>query len=275
MNTSGLWALVTGASSGIGWQFSELLAAKGCNIIAVSNQSTRLESLKRHLEQSHAVQVVTISQDLAREDAAQSLFAICQDQKLTVDILVNNAGMLMFGEMVDSEYDTMRSILQLHVTTPALLCRLFGKVMKEKRSGYILNVSSISAVMPYPTISTYGPTKAFLRYFTRAIRTELKPYGVHVSCMIPGATDTPLNNPFEASLDFWRKIGIVKEAAFVARAGIRAMFRNRALCIPGVINKLIILLFPLIPAFLISMVNMHRIRKVKNSKGRKHRPHPV
>ncbi len=266
MNISGLRALVTGASSGIGWHFSELLAAKGCNIIAVSNQSARLEDLKRHLKQSHAVQVETIHQDLAREDAAQSIYDQCEARKLEVDILINNAGMLMFGEMVDSEYDTMRSILQLHVTTPALLCRLFGKVMKEKRSGYILNVSSISAVMPYPTISTYGPTKAFLRYFTRAIRTELKPYGVHVSCLIPGATDTPLNNPFKASLDFWRKTGIVKEAAFVARAGIRAMFRDRALCIPGVLNKLIIFLFPLIPPSFISLANRHRIRSVRNTK---------
>ncbi len=266
MNISGLWALVTGASSGIGWQISEQLAAKECNIIAVSNQAGQLEELKQQLEQSHRVQVVTINQDLAREDAAKSIFDYCQTQKLVVDILVNNAGMLMYGEMVDSAYDTMKSILQLHVTTPALLCRLFGNGMKERRSGFILNVSSISAVMPYPTISVYGPTKAFLRYFTRAIRTELKPYRVHVSCLIPGATDTPLNAPFGADMSFGRKAGIVKGPEFVARAGIRAMFRNRALCIPGILNKIIVLLFPLIPASLISMVNRHRVRKSMNKK---------
>jgi len=266
MNISGLWALVTGASSGIGWQISEQLAAKECNIIAVSNQAGQLEELKQQLEQSHRVQVVTINQDLAREDAAKSIFDYCQTQKLVVDILVNNAGMLMYGEMVDSAYETMKSILQLHVTTPALLCRLFGNGMKERRSGFILNVSSISAVMPYPTISVYGPTKAFLRYFTRAIRTELKPYRVHVSCLIPGATDTPLNAPFGADMSFGRKAGIVKGPEFVARAGIRAMFRNRALCIPGILNKIIVLLFPLIPASLISMVNRHRVRKSMNKK---------
>ncbi len=244
MKTSGLWALVTGASSGIGWQISEQLAAKGCNIIGVSNQSTLLENLKQHLEQSHAIQVLTLCQDLAREAAAQDIYDYCLAQKLEVDILVNNAGMLLFGEMVDSEYDVMKSILHLHVNTPALLCRLFGAQMKEKRSGYILNVSSISAVMPFPTISVYGPTKTFLRYFTRAIRTELKPYGVRVCCLIPGTTDTPLNDPFGANLGFWRKIGIVRGPAFVARAGIRAMFRNRARCIPGIFNKAIILLVP-------------------------------
>lgn len=266
MNNTGLWALVTGASSGIGWQISEQLAARECNIIAVSNQAGQLEELKLLLEQSHMVQVVTINQDLAREDAPQCIFDYCQTQKLTVDILVNNAGMLMFGEMVDSDYDTMKAILQLHVTTPALLCRLFGNGMKERRSGFILNVSSISSVMPFPTISVYGPTKAFLRYFTRAIRTELKPYGVQVICLIPGATDTPLNDPFMSNMSFGRKAGIVKGPAFVARAGIRAMFRNRALCIPGILNKFIVLLFPLIPSSLISMANRQRVRKPSNKK---------
>jgi len=266
MNISGLWALVTGASSGIGWQISAQLAAKGCNIIAVSNQAGQLGELKQLLEQSHKVQVVTINQDLSGEDAAQSIFGFCLTHKLTVDILVNNAGMLMYGEMVDSAYDTMKSILQLHVTTPALLCRLFGNGMKERRSGFILNVSSISAVMPYPTISVYGPTKAFLRYFTRAIRTELKPYGVHVSCLIPGATDTPLNDPFGTNMSFGRKTGIVKGPECVARAGIRAIIRNRALCIPGILNKFIVLLFPLIPSSLISIVNRQRVRKTPNKK---------
>ncbi len=263
MNTTGLWALVTGASSGIGWQISEQLAARGCNIIGVSNQETQLEELKQDLEQSHKVQVLTIHQDLARETAAQDIYDYCQAQNIDLDILVNNAGMLLFGEMVDSEYSVMNSILQLHVNTPALLCRLFGAQMKEKRSGYILNVSSISAVMPFPTISVYGPTKTFLRYFTRAIRTELKPYGVHVSCLIPGTTDTPLNDPFKANMSLGRKIGIVKGPDSVARAGIRAMFRDRPRCIPGLLNKAIILLIPFMPQFILSFANRQRISKLQ------------
>lgn len=265
MNTMGLWALVTGASSGIGWHISEQLAAKGCNIIAVSNQEAQLQELKQQVEQKHRIQVRTIYQDLARESAAQELYDECQAQNIEPDILVNNAGMLLFGEMVDSEIKAMKTILHLHVNTPALLCRLFGAQMKAKHSGYILNVSSISSVMPFPTISVYGPTKTFLRYFTRAIRTELKPYGIHVCCLIPGTTDTPLNDPFGANMSLGRKIGVVKGPDAVAKAGIRAMFRNRPRSIPGLVNKFIILLVPLTPQFILAFANKQRVRKSKPS----------
>lgn len=257
----GYWALVTGASSGIGWHISEQLAEKGCNIIAVSNQEAELQELKRTLEQNQRIQVRTVYQDLALETAAQELYDFCQAQNIEPDILVNNAGMLLFGEMVDSDFQVVKSILNLHVNTPALLCRLFGAQMKAKHSGYILNVSSISSVMPFPTISVYGPTKTFLRYFTRAIRTELRPYGVHVSCLIPGTTDTPLNDPFGANMSLGRKIGIVKGPDAVAKAGIRALFRNRPHSIPGILNKTIILLVPLTPQFILAFANKQRIRK--------------
>ena len=265
MKTPGPWALVTGASSGIGWQISAELAARGYNIIGVSNQETRLEELKQHVEQNHRVQVLTINQDLARENAAQEIYDYSQAQNIEPDVLVNNAGMLLYGEMADSEYDLIKSILNLHVNTPALLCRLFGARMKERHSGYILNVSSISSVMPFPTISVYGPTKTFLRYFSRAIRTELKPYGVNVCCLIPGTTDTPLNEPFGANMSLVRRIGIVKGPHSVARAGIRAMFLKRSHCIPGFFNKAIIFLVPLLPSFVIAFANRQRIKKGKNS----------
>ncbi len=265
MNTMGFWALVTGASSGIGWHISEQLAAKGCNIIAVSNQETELQELKRSLEQKQRIQVRTVYQDLAIESAAQELYDFCQDQNIQPDILVNNAGILLFGEMVDSDFKAVKSILNLHVNTPALLCRLFGAQMKGRHSGYILNVSSISSVMPFPTISVYGPTKTFLRYFTRAIRTELKPYGVYVSCLIPGTTDTPLNDPFGANMSLGRKMGIVKGPDSVAKAGIRALFRNRPVSIPGLLNKAIVLLVPLVPRFIITFANRQRIKKTRKS----------
>lgn len=266
MNISGFWALVTGASSGIGWHISDQLAARGCNIIAVSNQEMQLQELKLNLEEHHKIKVLPFFQDLARQEAAQEVYNFCQARHIDPDILVNNAGMLLHGEMVDSEFDAMKSIVGLHVSTPAFLCRLFGARMKERRSGYILNVSSISSVMPFPTISVYGPTKTFLRYFTRAIRTELNPYGVCVSCLVPGATDTPLNDPFGANMSSGKKLGFVKDPESVARAGIRALLRNRPSCIPGMLNKAIVILVPLIPRFILAFANRQRIRKSSSSK---------
>jgi len=254
MRTEGKYALVTGASSGIGWHFSGLLAAKGYNLVAVSNQAEKLEALKNHLENLWDIEVLTHFTDLARQEAAAEVYAFCETHNLHIEVLVNNAGMMVYGEMAGAGTDHAMSILQLHMTTPAMLCRLFGEKMKARRSGYILNVSSISAVMPYPTISLYGPTKTFLRYFTRAIRTELRPYGVAVTCLMPGATDTSLNDPESSVQDMARLAGKPMDPAKVARTGLNALFRNRPRSVPGLINKAIVLLVPVIPHGLIATI---------------------
>ena len=123
------------------------------------------------------------------------------------------------------------------------------------RTGFILNVSSISAVMPYPGISLYGPTKAYLRCFTRAIGTEMKLYGVRVTCLIPGATATALYDQHNFNAPLLMKLGILKKPETVAKVGIKALFSGRAECIPGLLNKLIVFLFPIIPHFIIGLIN--------------------
>ena len=136
------YALVTGASSGLGWYLSVELVKKDYNLIAVSNQPAELEELKKKLEQSYPVSVVTLNIDLARENSAKSIFDYCEEHSFQIDILVNNAGMLVYGEALTVEYSRAKSILNLHMTTPALLCRLFGKKMMKRVQGYIINVSS-------------------------------------------------------------------------------------------------------------------------------------
>ena len=248
------YALVTGASSGLGWHLSVELVKKDYNLIAVSNQPAELEELKKKLEQSYPVSVVTLNIDLARENSAKSIFDYCEEHSFQIDILVNNAGMLVYGEALTVEYSRAKSILNLHMTTPALLCRLFGKKMMKRGQGYILNVSSISAVMPYPTISFYGPTKSFLRNFSRALRIELKPMGVNVTCLLPGAMDTSLLKEYHFNPKTAKKVRFVKHPEKVARAGIKALFRKRSECIPGMLNKLSIWLLPFVPHFIIGLI---------------------
>lgn len=130
--------------------------------------------------------------------------------------------------------------------------------MKERRHGYILNVSSISAVMPYPTISYYGPSKTFLRSFTRALRTELKPFNVHVTCLLPGATATSLYNNFDVNVALALRTGVMKRPESVAHSGVNALFKKRSECIPGTMNKLVVWLFPFVPSFLIHWINLLR-----------------
>lgn len=256
------YALVTGASSGIGWHMARELAARGYGIVAVSNQPHQLADLKSELERHFRIGVLTLELDLSDQNAASVVFGFCRDQKLPVEVLVNNAGMMHYGELVNTREVIIRSMLNLHMHTPAMLCRLFGESMQENQKGYILNVSSISAAMAYPKISLYGPTKTFLRRFTRALRHEMKGAGVHVTCLIPGATNTALYDTSRINVSLAIKLHLMKKAEDVARAGVKALFRNRAVRIPGTLNKLVVFLFPLIPAFVIA-----RVYKLVRRKG--------
>jgi len=248
------YALVTGASSGIGWHISKELAARGYSLIAVSNKEEQLHDLKSELEKQYRVQLHTLDCDLSDTNAAERVFDFCQQRELEVEVLVNNAGMYVYGEVISNDNDRITAILQLHMNTPVMLCRLFGAVMAKNNSGYILNVSSISAVMPYPTISLYGPTKTFLRKFTSAFRFEMKQSGVSVLCLLPGATATALYDTRNINLSLVMRLGIMKKPELVAKAGVRALFKKRAECIPGLLNKFIMRIMPLIPHGLIGII---------------------
>ena len=119
------YALVTGASSGIGWHLSKELAAKGYSLVAVSNQAEQLLDLKTELEGNYPIRVITIDCDLAQSDAAEHIFDFCQKEALFIEVLVNNAGFLIYGEVFNVDLNRTKNILQLHMYTPVLLCRLF------------------------------------------------------------------------------------------------------------------------------------------------------
>ena len=261
-----VYALVTGASSGIGWHIAKELAARGYGIVAVSNQGEQLSDLRSELEASYQINVRILDLDLAGKNAATKVFAFCQENKLEIEVLVNNAGMVVYGDVVGTDVEQVRAITNLHMHTPVLLCRLFGREMYENQKGYILNVSSISAVMPYPTIPLYGPTKAFLRKFTRALRYEMNTRNVNVSCLLPGATATALHDPEKVNFRRAIRLGVMKRPEDVAKAGVKALFNNRSVRIPGILNKLVVCFFPLIPPVLIGCIYKRVKKKNQNNK---------
>jgi len=268
MSESLKYALVTGASSGIGRHLSMEFAARGYGIAAVSNQGKQLADLKSELESLYKIRVHTLDIDLSSSEAAAEVFSFCRENKLQVEVLVNNAGMMIYGEVVETEVDRISAILQLHMYTPVLLSRLFGEQMLENQRGYILNVSSISAVMPYPTISLYGPTKTFLRKYSRALRHELRGKGIHVTCLIPGATATSLFNTEHINVPRAIRLGIMKRPGDVAKAGVRALMRDRPVRIPGLLNKFVVRIFPLLPSCLIGWI-YKQVKKREIKRGRK------
>jgi short-subunit dehydrogenase len=240
------YALITGASSGIGRAMAEVLGEKGYALLLVSNQAEQLEETAVLFRQK-GFRCRSYCLDLSQSEAAFTLYHFCQQEQLVVDVLINNAGMLLFGELTTHSVQQVEAICQLHMHTPVLLCRLFIADMLERQKGYVLNVSSISSVMPYPYISLYGPTKTFIRSYSRALRHEIISYGVTVSCLIPGATATGLYDPKRVNLDLGLRIGLMHRADEVAREGIEGLWKGKAEITPGWLNKLLVYVFPTLP----------------------------
>lgn len=230
-------ALVTGACSGIGLAMARLLAARGHPLVIVSDRDEPLARAAAELRASYGVAVDAIVQDLAAADAAEALLAAVDARGLVIDVLINNAGFFFFGEAADADPRRARAMLQLHVITPSLLCTYFGARMRERRQGQILIVSSISGFRAFPGISYYGSSKSYLLSFARALRCELGVHGVNVTCLAPGATATALYDPNVVPVAKARRLGVMMDPDVVAAAGVRALFRGDAMCVPGVMTR--------------------------------------
>lgn len=250
------YALITGSSSGIGLEMAKEIAKKGYNLILVSIETEKLQELKEELSKEYNVKVEVFSSNLARKEAAQELYDYCKP--FDVEILINNAGFFFFGQIIYADLEKAANKIQLHVLTVSLLCTLFGKDFKEKGRGYIMNTSSMSIYKEFPTIGYYGATKAYLNYFTRALRYELKYYGVNVTCLLPGATITNLYDPNVVNLELGRKTGIMLPADFVAKQAVKEMFKGKARSIPGLSTKLSVMFMKILPEWVI-----YQIRSLK------------
>ncbi|MDX2362821.1 MAG: SDR family NAD(P)-dependent oxidoreductase [Crocinitomicaceae bacterium] len=231
------YALITGASSGIGLEIAKILGKKGYNLFLVSNQGNRLNELSEELSTENTA-VKTMDIDLSSDTAAQEVYSFCKENNLEIEVLVNNAGFFFFDQVAEADPILASKMVHLHVLTTSLLCTLFGKEMKSRKKGYILNTSSISAYKDFPGIAYYGSSKSYIKSFTRSLRTELKRYGINVTCLLPGATATDLYDPNIVNVPRAKKFGIMLSAEFVARKGVRALFRNHSKVVPGLVTKL-------------------------------------
>lgn len=245
------FALVTGGSSGIGLEIANVLASHGYSLLLVSNQDEELRRTQEKFSAVHEVQVITQCVDLATNDAAYKVFDFCRHNNLEVEVLVNNAGFFFFGQITDVDTSMAQSKIQLHVMTSSLLCTLFGNEMRKRKKGFILNNSSISAYKDFPGIGYYGATKSYIKSFTRSLRTELKMYGVHVTCLCPGATATNLYDPNMINVELGKKLGIMMSAEKVANRGVQGLFNDKAVVVPGFTTKLMLFLVLLTPQWVI------------------------
>lgn len=242
------YALITGASSGIGRHYALQLAERGYNIIAVSNQPMELEAVVEELTSRYGVEAHSMCVDLAAEGAALDLFTRCKAEGWDVEILVCNAGMLLFSTLANTDPARLATIIRLHCTTVTLLCRYFGEWFKEQGRGKILIMSSSTAWLPYPTISHYAATKAYLKSFGSSLWYELHRSGVSVTLVFPGAVDTPLYKLSDKLRRRFVMLGVMMRPETIARKGIRAMMRGRRRVTPGLFTKFVVVVCALLPA---------------------------
>lgn len=253
--TQGLWALVTGASSGIGLMYATDLARDyGCNLLLVSNQAAELEQTAASLKAQFGVETIPLFQDLATPLAAETVHDYCLSHGLIIDILINNAGVFFFNEFVHTAMRRIELMLSLHMVTTTKLCRLFGEDMCQRGRGWILNMSSMSAWMAMPGIQCYNATKSYLHNLSKSLWYEFKPYGVSVTVMTPGAVDTSL---FGLS-DYWRRVAVKLRVSIppekLVRRALKKMFKGVKEDMPGVVNHLFLPFIKHMPDWLVFLV---------------------
>ena len=245
-------ALVTGGSSGIGLEFARQLAQKGYALALVSNREQELADAAGKLQAEYGVPVETLCIDLAKPGAAEEVLTWCPEP----DVLINNAGMFFMEYLKPESLGKVRTMMGLHMNAVTELCILAGSQMKEKGSGHILNISSMTARIPAPGIAIYSSTKAYLKVFGKSLSYELRPFGVTVTTVCPAAVDTGLYPLPERLRKFLRRIGIIRTPEWLVRRSLKALFRGRRIFSPGLTNFLLPPLIAILPARLIDRLGL-------------------
>lgn len=229
--------LVTGASSGIGWELALQFAAKGYDLILVARSQDKLERLASEIASRNAVRAEVIVADLSREDEVQRVFQETEQRRLDVDVLVNNAGFGVMNRFQDIPTERLLRMIDVNISALTHLTRLYLPGMLERKRGRILNIGSTAAFQPGPNVAVYFATKAYVLSFSEALFNELRGTGVTVTCLAPGPTRTAFGD--EADMNHTPLFRFTSmDVKPVAAAGIRAMERGRPLIVPGAINKL-------------------------------------
>jgi hypothetical protein len=230
------WALVTGASSGLGADYARELAARGCGLVLVARREERLKQLASEIEGAHGVATRVIALDLGRPDAAETLHGRLRSEGVAVDVLVNNAGFGLYGPFLDTPWPRLHEMLELDVVALTHLTRVFAAEMAERGTGWVLLVSSIGAFQPTPTYAAYSAAKSYVLSLGEALASELRPRGVAVCTVCPGVTETEFLAVAGQSRSLYQRIFMMQSPA-VVRSSLRALFAGRSSVVPGFSNK--------------------------------------
>lgn len=249
-----MYALITGGSKGIGKAMAVELAKRKYNLLLVARSAELLQKTAAEISVTYGVQVHCLATDLSQPQAAQHVYDWCTQNNYSVSILINNAGYGLCGKLDEYSVADNSNMLQLNINAVTEMCQVFLPMLKNQPNAYIMNIAGGIAYQAAGNMALYGASKAFILYFSRALRNELKGTSVSVTCVSPGATDTEFVNRAKIkpkALKAAEKVNMKPEA--LAKSAIDGMFARKAEIIPGLINKLSVFFAWLLPKVIVEM----------------------
>lgn len=237
--------LITGATGGIGKDLCRQFAGHGYDVVLTGRSELRLSELSKELQEEYAVNAFYFACDFLNPSSCEGLYQELKRQNIEIDILCNNAGFGIYGDFLDNELPAQQEMLEVNIRALTELCYFFGGDMRKRRSGKIINVSSIAGFMPGPYMALYYASKAFILSFTAALAKELQPYHVSVCVLCPGIIRTPFYAKARADLRFsylLRNMPPEPANQFAEKAYRRLMNRHKTVVVIGLKNKILILL---------------------------------
>jgi len=233
------YALITGASKGIGKAIAEELAARKYDLLLVARSTDLLQQVSTEMINKYKVKVDFLSIDLSSSNAAQQVFDWCNKKNYSINVLVNNAGYGLSGLFEKYKLEENKNMMQVNMLVPVQLCQLFLPMLEQQKKSYILNIASSAAYQAVPYLSVYAATKSFILSYSRGLRQELKKKNISVTVISPGATDTDFvvrAKIGEKGLKAANKVNMTPDA--VAKIAVNSLFAGKAEVITGFINKL-------------------------------------
>jgi uncharacterized protein len=257
--------LITGASSGIGEALADCFAKQGFNLVLVARSADKLKDLAKQLTLTYGVKTWVAPADLSQPDAAQKLAAAMKRARRPIDVLVNCAGLLHHGGFVDMPASHHHAMIDLNITGLTSMIAHFSPPMIARGYGRILNVASIAAFQPIPSLATYAATKAYVLSLTESLSEEFKGTGVSITALCPGITATNMLTGAKAESNQLNKLPgfLIGDAKVVAKEGFDACMRGEVIKVPGAINLATILAGRATPKWLLRRLSGAMVRSLK------------
>ncbi|MCA4898307.1 MAG: SDR family NAD(P)-dependent oxidoreductase [Bacteroidota bacterium] len=244
------FALITGASGGIGLCIARELAKRKNNLLLIARSTDKLKTICSELEKEFAIKADYLSVDLSNPLATQTVVEWLHTKSYAVDTLVNNAGYGLWGRVDATPADQLNNMMQLNMNAVVNMCHAMLPELKKQPKAYIMNIASTAAYQAVPTLATYAASKAFVVLFTRGLRRELKESNISVTCVSPGATTTNFIDRagMEAMKERAEKFSMAPEA--VASIAVNGMLKGKAEVLPGFTNWFSVQLTYFVPKFI-------------------------